>query len=150
MNNENIFNFSNVNQKTYINEQERRKEFEIYRNKLLKNNAPELLFNNLDIIFNQQPDLLKDEKEFFDSLIYEKFQKYKCLQCDNIYERKNYLVKHLKKLHNKSVAKTFKCNVKDCGKEYLNVSTLKSHLKKHTNSLKCRFCGRTFSFETSK
>ena len=149
MTNENYFNFSNLNQKTFTNEQERIKEFEIYRNKLLKNNAPDLLLNNLDFIPYPQSESINQEKDLFDYQIFNKFEKYKCLRCDKIYEKKNLLIKHVKKLHHTNVSETIKCNFKGCGKEYYNLSTLKAHMKIHLNTFQCRFCNKNFSFKSS-
>ena len=151
MNEDNIFNFSICNEKKFKNQHERMKELHIYKDKLLDNNAPDIIFNNNYEIAEMNNFMykknIKEEENIVDSNteLNEKFGLFLCHKCDQIFSRKIILLRHLEKSHSLilNTIDILKCTYEGCKKKFTNKKCLKQHLKIHSKiRFTCRFCDK--------
>ena len=151
MNDENIFNFTIFNERKFENKNERTKVFEIYKNKILDNNAPEIIFNDNDE-FEQTYSKIDDkddkkENNEIGSTHTKGSGNYLCLMCFKFYVRKENLNRHIEKIHSINVRNydILKCNYEGCTSSVSSRKSLKEHMNSHyVQDLNCKYCLKTF------
>lgn len=74
----------------------------------------------------------------------------KCLDpnCKKMFKLDHYMARHVKRCH--SAKREFVCN--ECGKQYAFISSLKQHMKSHSENLvwkHCNFCSQKYRTQKS-
>jgi len=70
---------------------------------------------------------------------------FKCSQCPKVYKYKNDLQVHMQLKHETDTTKkkTYECP--KCKKSFQLVTTLRRHIREHTDRFECRFCKKEFN-----